>query len=88
MLPNCPDAAVSYRSLLVNVINGVFSFYQEFRAEKATDALRQMLPSYVQVIRDGEQQRILAEDLVPGDVIVLQRVIGFQQMAALSTTMT
>ncbi|KNZ42603.1 cation-translocating P-type ATPase [Acetobacterium bakii] len=56
---------------LVNIINGVFSFMQEFRAEKATEALRKMLPSYARVLRDGEEQRILAEELVPGDVILL-----------------
>jgi potassium/sodium efflux P-type ATPase len=55
----------------VIVINGAFSFWQEFRAEKATQALREMLPSYVRVSRDGEEQRILAEELVPGDVILL-----------------
>ena len=56
---------------LVNVINGCFSFWQEYRAGKATDALKKMLPSYASVIRDGQEQRILAEDLVPGDVMVL-----------------
>jgi magnesium-transporting ATPase (P-type) len=57
---------------LVNVINGVFSFMQEHRAGKATDALRNMLPSYARVIRDGEEQKILAEDLVVGDIILLE----------------
>jgi potassium/sodium efflux P-type ATPase len=57
---------------LVNVINGVFSFMQEHRAGKATDALRNMLPSYARVIRDGEEQKILAEDLVIGDIILLE----------------
>jgi potassium/sodium efflux P-type ATPase len=56
---------------LVNVINGLFSFFQEYRAEKATEALRQMLPDYARVIRDGQEQRILAEELVPGDIILL-----------------
>jgi len=56
---------------MVNIINGVFSFMQEFRAEKATEALKKLLPSYAHVIRDGEEQRILAEDLVPGDIIIL-----------------
>ncbi len=56
---------------LVNVINGVFSFWQEYRAGKATEALRRMLPSYARVIRGGEEQKILAEDLVPGDIILL-----------------
>lgn len=57
---------------LVNVINGVFSFCQEFRASKATEALKKMLPSYVRVIRDNKEQQLLAEDLVPGDIINVQ----------------
>ncbi len=57
---------------LVNIINGLFSFWQEFRAGKATEALKQLLPSYARVLRDGEEQRILAEDLVPGDVILVE----------------
>lgn len=57
---------------LVNVINGIFSFWQEFRAGKATEALKKMLPSYVRVVRDNQEQQILAEDLVPGDIILVQ----------------
>ena len=56
---------------LVNIINGVFSFWQEHRASQATEALKKMLPAYATVIRDGTQQKILAEDLVPGDVMLL-----------------
>jgi magnesium-transporting ATPase (P-type) len=56
---------------LVIVINGAFSFWQEFKAEKAAEALRKLLPSYARVLRDGEEKRSLAEELVPGDVILL-----------------
>jgi len=56
---------------MVNVINGAFSFWQEFRAEKATEALRKMLPHFVRVLRDGDEKRIAAEELVPGDVMLL-----------------
>jgi magnesium-transporting ATPase (P-type) len=55
----------------VNLINGVFSFWQEYKAEKATEALRRLLPHYVRVLRAGQEQRILAEELVPGDVMLL-----------------
>lgn len=65
-----PELAVAI--WLVNVINGVFSFMQEHRAGKATEALKNMLPSYARVIRDGEEQKILAEDLVIGDIILLE----------------
>ena len=55
----------------VNIINGAFSFWQEFRAEKATEALKKLLPTYTRVLRDGAEQKILVEDLVPGDIILL-----------------
>nr|WP_223876986.1 cation-transporting P-type ATPase [Loigolactobacillus binensis] len=56
----------------VNLINGCFSFWQEHAAQKATDSLRQMLPAYTQVLRDGQQQRIDAAELVPGDIFTIQ----------------
>lgn len=56
---------------MVNVINGAFSFWQEFRAGKATEALKKMLPDYVHVVRDSRERQLLAEELVPGDVILL-----------------
>lgn len=56
---------------LVNVINGLFSFWQEFRAEKAADALMKLLPAHVRVMREGDVVDILAEDLVPGDLMIL-----------------
>lgn len=56
---------------LVNVLNGVFSFWQEYKAEKATEALRRLLPTYGRVLRDGQEQRLLAEELVPGDIMLL-----------------
>ncbi len=55
----------------VNLINGAFSFWQEFRAEKATEALKKLIPYYTRVMRDGTEQKILAEELVPGDIILL-----------------
>ncbi len=56
---------------MVNVINGAFSFWQEYKAEKATEALRRLLPKFARVLRDGREQRIPAQDLVPGDVLLL-----------------
>lgn len=57
---------------LVNIINGLFSFWQERAAKRATDALNNMLPTYVQVIRDGKKNQIDSKTLVPGDVFILQ----------------
>ncbi|SBV94746.1 E1-E2 ATPase [uncultured Eubacteriales bacterium] len=64
-----PELAIAI--WMVNVINGAFSFWQEFRAGKATEALKKMLPDHVRVLRGGQEQQLLAEDLVPGDVILL-----------------
>lgn len=55
----------------VVVINAVFSFWQEYKAEKATEALKKMLPSYVRVMREEQESKILAEELVPGDIVLL-----------------
>lgn len=57
---------------LVNIINGVFSYWQEHEAQKATDSLMKMLPAYTQVYRDGKLQQINATKMVPGDVFNLQ----------------
>jgi magnesium-transporting ATPase (P-type) len=56
---------------LVNLINGAFSFWQEYKAEKASQALRLLLPVSARVLRDGDDRRIPAEELVPGDVVLL-----------------
>jgi magnesium-transporting ATPase (P-type) len=56
----------------VILINAMFSFGQEFRAEKALAALKKVLPSQVKVYREGELKLILARDLVRGDVMQLE----------------
>ena len=55
----------------VNVINGVFSFWQEYRAERATAELKKMLSAIARVAGTAAEQQIRSEDLVPGDVIIL-----------------
>ncbi len=55
----------------VIVINAVFSFWQEYRAERAMEALSRLLPVQARVLRDGVERRIQAEELVPGDVMLL-----------------
>ncbi len=69
LVAKMPQLAVAV--WMVNLINGLFSFWQEYRAEKATEALMKMLPAYSRVLRDQEERRVLAEELVPGDVILL-----------------
>ncbi|MBS1154492.1 MAG: ATPase, P-type (transporting), superfamily, subfamily [Proteobacteria bacterium] len=55
----------------VIVINGVFSFWQTYRAEQALSALRQLLPQQVNVLREGAEGTQPVEALVPGDILLL-----------------
>ncbi len=55
----------------VALLNALFSFVQEYRAERAMDALSHYLPQQVQVRRDDTVSIILAGELVPGDVLLL-----------------
>jgi magnesium-transporting ATPase (P-type) len=57
---------------VVIALNGVFAFLQEYRAEKAGEQLRELLPHRVTVVRDRRRQDIDAVDLVPGDVVLLR----------------
>lgn len=57
---------------LVIIVNAAFSFWQEFRAEKAVESLAKILPRKARVVREGEEIEIDAETLVPGDVVILE----------------
>ena len=57
--------------IAVIFINAIFTFIQEYRAEKALEALKKLLPFYVKVLRDGKEKDIRAQEVVPGDVIML-----------------
>lgn len=55
----------------VSLLNAFFSFVQEYRAEKAMEALKKFLPQLVEVKRDASIDKIPAEEIVPGDIIML-----------------
>jgi Ca2+-transporting ATPase len=58
--------------LAIVVLNAILGFVQEYRAEKAMQALKQMAAPIVRVRRDGQVLEINAPDLVPGDIILLE----------------
>ncbi len=62
-------ALLGWALLGVSILNALFSFFQEFRAERAMEELRKYLPHRVSIRRDGKETEVDAEDLVPGDVI-------------------
>jgi len=69
MLGHWVDASVI---LGVVVLNAAIGFIQEGKAEDALRAIRQMLSPNAMVLRDGRRITIPAEDLVPGDIVLLQ----------------
>lgn len=62
---------LGYAIFVVVMLNGLFAFLQEYRAEKAGERLRDLLPRRVTVIRQGTRQSIDAIELVPDDVVLL-----------------
>jgi calcium-translocating P-type ATPase len=66
-------ARVGYAIVVVIVVSGLFSFWQEHRVERTLAALRKLLPQQVQVLRDGSTTVVPAEGLVPGDIVYLQQ---------------
>lgn len=88
---------LGFAIIAVIIINAIFSFWQEFEAEKAVAALKKILPSKANVIRQGKPIEVLSSQLVPGDVIVLEegdnisadsRLVEAYQMKVDSSTLT
>ena len=88
---------LGFAIIAVIIINGFFSFWQEYEAEKAIDALKKILPAKARVVRNGAEGEIVAAELVPGDVLVLgegnkisadARLVEASQMKIDSSTLT
>ena len=56
----------------VVILNGLLGFIQEGKAEKALDSIRNMLSAEARTLRGGEARMIPAEQLVPGDIVLLE----------------
>ncbi|WP_068634976.1 cation-transporting P-type ATPase [Thauera butanivorans] len=62
------DSGVIFGVVLINAFIG---FLQEGKAERALDAIRDMLSPHAQILRDGRRQEVDAGELVPGDIVFL-----------------
>lgn len=65
-------ATLAWAIVGVIIINGCFSFWQEYRAEKALSALQGLLPDLVKVQRSGKATEEPVSQIVPGDIILLE----------------
>lgn len=58
--------------LAIIILNAAVGFIQEYRSEKAMEALKNMVPSNTKVMRKGEIIEIATANLVPGDIVLLE----------------
>ena len=91
------DVTEAVAILTIVVLFGVLGFIQEYRAEKAMAALKQLASPSVRVRRDGELQELPARELVPGDVVRLEagnvvpadlRLLDAVQLGAMEAALT
>jgi P-type Ca2+ transporter type 2C len=69
------ESALPYEAMAIFAIvllNALMGYFQQFRAEQAVAALRQMSAADASVVRDGARQSVPAIELVPGDVILVE----------------
>jgi magnesium-transporting ATPase (P-type) len=62
---------LAWAIVAVIVVNGLFSYWQEYQAERAAEALAALLPTQVTVRRAGQERQVPAAEVVPGDLLVL-----------------
>ena len=58
--------------IAIVIINAIMSIYQEGQAEDSVAALQKMSSPEATVVRDGKRGKVKAEDLVPGDIVILE----------------
>lgn len=58
--------------IAIILLNGVLGFIQEFRAERSLRALKELSAPHANVLRQGVSKNILAKELVPGDIVLLE----------------
>lgn len=72
MKPGEGMATLGWAILGVIVINAVFAFFQEYKAERAVQALHRLLPDKAWVMRGGQPIELHRSDIVPGDILILE----------------
>lgn len=71
-VPNEDYNILAYAIIIAVFINATFAFWQEYKADKAMEALLRLMPAMVKVVRDSNVEIIDAKELVLGDIIILE----------------
>jgi P-type Ca2+ transporter type 2C len=75
LLQNPRESALPYEAIVILaivILNALLGFFQEARAERSVRALMALAAPEATVIREGERQRIVADEIVPGDIILVE----------------
>jgi sodium/potassium-transporting ATPase subunit alpha len=72
MKPGEGMGTLGWAILGVIVINAVFAFWQEYKAERAVQALHRLLPAKAWVMRGGQSVEVVRSEIVPGDLLILE----------------
>ncbi|MBI5855579.1 MAG: cation-transporting P-type ATPase, partial [Nitrospirae bacterium] len=72
MKPGEGMVTLGWAILGVIVINAVFAFFQEYKAERAVHALHRLLPARAWVLRSGQPQNVSRSEIVPGDLLLIE----------------
>ncbi len=65
------DPVLALVIFALTIANAGFTFWRGYRAEQAIEKLQEVLPSYAHILRDGNDVHIPAQNVVPGDVLIL-----------------
>lgn len=79
-----PKDAIAIFAIVL--LNGLLGYFQESRAEQALTALKQLSAPQAQVLREGQVQEVLARELVPGDIVLLEAGMQIAADARLLTS--
>ncbi len=70
--PNEGSDVLGYAILGAVIINATFTFWQEYRADKAMEELLKLMPAHVSLRRDGKIVSTTTREIVPGDIMLLE----------------
>jgi len=57
---------------IILIVNAILGFYQEYQAEKSLESLKKLAPHFAKVRRGGRVIEIAVEDVVPGDIVLIE----------------